>query len=975
MDFKVYKALRTAFMTALLGGGSLLHAAEDVPGSYFLIIDHSGSMLQKITKGPEKDRTRWDLMRARAAGFTERLPEHSKAWAGVFDAPDPANPKREWFHTFSEGLDTSEDRERLSTALKTFPEPALANGTWLREASKEALDQVAITGDRNPDAYMTVMVYTDGVDQGHGRSIAEMRKNGGSEISEEDIEGRLADLRKRHRNLNVVNVYRLGDESILDAHVIRLSTNRLQLVSPLVMPRQDLELRFAFRDDQTIQLEGRPLNLKLESTDPGRPLPLKISGGPFRLKNGVVKIGVEKNGDWPAGQDVRARLTVEYPKIEGVFLVPEGGNSVDLLIQGAEKPGIRDLLPEDGSFPVGREISFSLTTLPGCETEWNFGDGGAAHGNPVKHRFEEPGQRTVSVKVTDPRTHLVAEGQIHLKLAELKLMLNPLPSNVVPGTEVKLTAAGVGKFRLFEWNISGRKYKGVPLADGGNGTSLTIPFDRPGQFDVSVIGEGESGGRVETEITPLVVKEIPAIRLSSPAPGESLYFGSTRELRAEVEGVEANQVRFELSADGKELMRREVDVRREGNVRIAVLPQSIPTLEKRVAGSLKVEVLGAQPPLVREIPVQLESEPASIEILIPEGREPFIHRATSLQLKSNAQLSEVRWDFGDGSGWVDGQQVERHTWNHYSNFIIKARAKGPDGSELESASVEIKVPVRPVAVHAAVIYKQDEIGKKIAKVPVNSTLELRATTSGDVLASRWFMDGVELPSGQETITLKERGFKTLKFVADATPEAGGKGAATATVEFRTSDKILFWSICGATVLILAISAKLLLGNKWRFAMLDVGKSADSHGWRASVSDGGENIVASRWNWWSKKSRISLTKLDANTSARWRAEDALVLCCGGNALKIVVANGPARKDIESCIKPGESSNSLSDVYIKQWKLIRLRMASDEQNHKVGTINLKLPFGKPGVLGRWPDFLFFVCAAAAIMAVRQFFHIFY
>jgi hypothetical protein len=52
-----------------------------------------------------------------------------------------------------------------------------------------------------------------------------------------------------------------------------------------------------------------------------------------------------------------------------------------------------------------------------------------------------------------------------------------------------------------------------------------------------------------------------------------------------------------------------------------------------------------------------------------------------------------------------------------------------------------------------------------------------------------------------------------------------------------------------------------------------------------------------------------------------------------------------------------------------------MDSDVQNHKVGTINLKLPFGKPGVLGRWPDFLFFVCASVAIMAVRQFFHIFY
>jgi hypothetical protein len=314
---------------------------------------------------------------------------------------------------------------------------------------------------------------------------------------------------------------------------------------------------------------------------------------------------------------------LEYPRFDDALLVEEGGSTVDVLFQGAQAPAIQDLMPADGShFPVGRPISFSLTTLPGCEVEWNFGDGSQMKGNPAQHRFEVPGLKEVMAKVTDPRTGLSATARTKLILAELKLTLDPLPTDAVPGGELRFSATAAGAFRSFFWDVGGRTYAGQPRKDGLPGTELKVAFDRPGPVAIRVWGDGTAGGTAESAGATLLVKEVPAIRLSSPAPGEVLYFGSRREIRAEIEGVDANQIRFSLEAGGEAVIPATVvDVRREGSLRTALLPCLIPTLPQRTTARLKVETVGATPPLQREIEVRLESEPPSIQIVLPDGRE------------------------------------------------------------------------------------------------------------------------------------------------------------------------------------------------------------------------------------------------------------------------------------------------------------------------------------------------------------------
>jgi hypothetical protein len=945
-------------------------AAQQTPGHYYLVVDHSGSMLSRIRTGSDSGKTRWEVMRQRASAFVGRMPDGSSVWTGIFSARNPIIPldsedtNKGWLSLYSSKLESVTQRDRLTSSISTFAEPALSNGTWLYQATHEALKQLEIESERDPDGFYTVLIYTDGEDQGHGRTTAEMIKNPKSLVTRIELEKEIANLKKKLRNFNIVNVYRPQDESIRDAHVIRLLTNRLHLANPIVASRQEVEIGFQFRDDENLSLEGRPITLEwVASEAEGISVPpLRIQGGPFLLKNGIVKLNIDKMGEWPSGKDVRARIKVNYPQMDQTFLVPEGGEVIDLFFQAAEKPVIRDLLPaNDSVFPIGRSINFSLTTLAKCEVEWDFGDGSSAKGNPASHVFERPGKSLVRVKVTDASTGLTESASITLNLNELKITLDPVLAELLPNKEIKFSATSVGDFRSYDWLVGGKVYGGKVRSDGARGTYLITKFDRPGPVEISVKGDGVAGGSVITAPTTILVKEVPAIRLTSPVPGDSLYFGSKRECRVEIEGVEANQVRFTLKSNGKELIpSRAVDVRREGQLRIATLPMMIPNLSEKIVADLQVETLGVEPSLQREIQVNLESEPAFIEIALPDGREPHIFRETPLRLESNAPIKSVRWNFGEG--WIDGGEIQRHTWNRYGSHQIQATAKGPDGTDLIAATVEINIPVRPVTVDAKAIYKERVVGSQVAKVPVNATLELRSLIKGDVIGSRWLLDGVVMPEGQQTLVVKERGFKSLTFIADGTPESGGIEAAVATIEFRTSDKILFWAILAGIVFLMVVASRILLGNKWRFAQLHVGKKQGG-----SLSDGGNLTIPWRIrSWWTKRSEISMLHMDERTCPGWQGETR-VRFEGGKDPKLLPF-GPEWQ--ESKIE-AQGSKKLNRGYLKQWTFPRkplMRLKRDLE-HREGTINLTIPALKPGVIGRWPEFLFVCIVFSSVAATRM------
>jgi hypothetical protein len=885
-----------AFLTLLIPGlPAHVHASQSTAenGRYFLVIDHSGSMLNPIMSGAERGRTRWDLMRERAAGFVERLPDGAEAWVIIFSAINPAAPDRAWYRIISARLDTPSDRERFSSLIRAYEEPGPANGTWLRQSIDKALEQVELAGSRNPDAYLTVMVYTDGVDEGHGR-----RGNPGSTITQQQLNERISRLKQRYRNFNLLNVYKPGDESIRDAHVVRLGTNRLQLANPRVLKSQKFSLDFAFRDTPALELSGRPLRLTLERAD-GAPLPLRLLGGPFRMMSGKLDLEAELFGEWPAGGDVRALLRVGYPEVDGSFLVTEGGTTVDLLIQGAEAPTIRNLYPAGGSVhPAGREILFSLTTLADAEVEWNFGEGQSAKGSAVRQTFASPGMRSVTVTVSDPRTGLSTSETFALEVERFGLKLDSPPSPLLVDQKYTFTAAAEGELHHYQWEVNGEVFNGVPRNDGVAGSALEISFSRPGPVRLSVSGEARSGARAESSVITLNINPVPALRVTSPASGDSLYFGSSRELRAEVEGSKAQRVRFTiLSATGEPVVPpREVDVAQQGPLRVAVLTQIIPMLKGRQSAVLRVETLDEKPALVRHVEVVLERQITTLEVFLPDGPEPYIHRSTPLRARSNGVITDLQWDFGDGVGFVSGSEVERHVWTSYGDFKVRAKALDADGTVVESSDVHVKLPVRPVSIQPLLIHEGKVVGRDTDRVPVKATLLKDNGASGDVLKVRWYLDGVELDAGQETFVTESRGLRRVRVVAEGTPEAG---SAEAQIDFRVSEPMFFWLIAAVLLALLALFGRLLLGNQWRFAEFQV--RTDGVRWRERDSDGevvpdaderrlgrgSSETLCGRWNPLTKRAIVRIASLDnrietqlVNTGYRhcsfaWKPDDCFV----------------------------------------------------------------------------------------------------
>lgn len=947
--------------------------SREVKGHYFLVVDHSGSMLQQIRSGPAEGRTRWDLMRERAEAFIGRLPEGSTVWVGVFNALEQSNfdkiseimpiPLDGWLEPFSADLSSPEQRNQLMAQISTFPEPNVANGTWLYQAIATALDRVENVGARDPDAFMTLLIYTDGVDEGYGRGRAEMLQNPTSPIARAVLQKRQEQLQERHPNLNVINIYRPGDESIHDAHVVRLSPNRMRLPSPIMAPEQTIQFGLQFSDDDAIRLEGRPLTLKWQTESDEESPPLRIEGGPFRMVNGKLDVVLVADGDWPVGRDVKAKLKIVYPAIDDVFITEEGGSVIDLTFQGAEAPTISDMVPSEGSaFPVGQRIGFSLTTLPNVSVEWIFDDGVIMRGNPVMREFDAPRERSVTARVTDPRTGLTGTKVSRLAITQLEVSLDPLPIDVMSGTEVSLTASAQGDFRSFEWLIGGRSYAGVPRKDGNPGSALTLSFDRPGEVPIQIFGRGAEGGVAEAAPAVLRVNAVPTLRVPSPNQGESLYFGTRREFRAEIQGLEVDRVRFALSVGEDELFSRDVDVRTEGPVRLALLPIDMPTLPVRSGARLLVSTPDTDPVMSREINVILEAEPTFITITIPEGREPQINRETPIQLNANAAIDDIRWNFGEG--WTDGTAVMRHAWDAYGSFEVQAEAIGMDGTRLMATPVDITIPVRRIEASGKLLYRGRVVGSEVTKVPRRSTLQLVDQSVGDIVDKRWSINGVELRPGQSTLTVDEYGTYEVELTVAGTPEAGKDQAV---IVFQTNDRFLFWIWTLLVLVVTGLFAKLLLGNKWRhaeFGTQRIAKSEQDPGQPDIAKKGlltGRDRVGS-WNFWTKSTRISLAKLDDTVCKSWKSTDQLLFQPRGRDISLSWAKGSHNR-----AKRIDPTNEQSlRGWERRWRIQRPLNRDDEA--RSGAIFLRR---SPNInLARrwWPQFSLFVVVCAGLYALR-------
>lgn len=926
-------------------------AGNEAHGHYLLVIDHSGSMHQPIRMGPNKGETRWKLMVDRAADLPARLPNGSRFWAILFRSED--SPDTPWAKYLPKLLRGDVDRRELAEELRGLAPPAKQNNTALYDATGEALEEAERVLRSNPLAYVTILIYTDGVDE--GKKVGAL---GSKNYTEQKVRTLEARLKSQFQNFNLVNVYSPQDETIKDAHVVRLTQNHFVKPNLRAQPTATLETGFELHDTEKVHLTGQKLGFKVLQKG-NTPAPIEVTST-HTLANGSVslKVALVPGVEIPVDQDIEATIQVIYPKIPDTLIVPEGGDRILVTFQKASKPEINDLRPSsDQEFPIGREVVFSLSTLSGTQTMWDFGDGENGEGTVTRHRYSSPGKRTVKVQVTDPQTGQKAEASLELSIVELGLALDPLPFGVVPEKQVTLTASATGAYRRFQWSVNGQTYEGQPRKDGKRGTALTLSFPEPGKYEVKVTGFAERTD-VTSQPATLIVAEIPRFRLVRPSAGETLYFNSDAELVAQVEGMKTvEKVKFRiLELDGTPLMtEREVNVEAQGNTRRASYRWHVPPgikrnvrVEAELSAALATEA-GLKTAKAEAV-AELALEAPKLEVIAVEGREPFLNKPANFRAEANMELTNYVWDFGDGTGSQAGSATLQHVFGKYGNFIVTCHATASDGTTVNALPVELNVPVRPVVAKAIVSSGNKQLGAEVDTVGLHSIVAFEDQSEGDVASAQWYYDDRPLPAGQSTVVVMEGGLHRLKLVVVGTPEAG---RGELSFPFSARNVMAFLYSLAGTSLVVGLLGRLGLGNsarRWSVSVEPI--SARNQG----VSQQNPLKKIGSWNWFKKQWTVPIKLIDRHGG--WSNSDAV-------RIKGSTATGPVAELLWR--KPGAPRRHAqfenAPVGRPIFKAVLVRQSGDREDVDLAIRTRSTKTDWPGIL--WLSAFIFAIIGAAML----------
>jgi PKD repeat protein len=211
---------------------------------------------------------------------------------------------------------------------------------------------------------------------------------------------------------------------------------------------------------------------------------------------------------------------------------------------------------------VGKPIQFSSTSFdpdgPAVDPltyEWNFGDGGTAIGQNVTHAYSSPGQKTVTLRVTDtggisrsvPRTVLV---QLSVPNGAFNVSSgSPLPGEAVRFTSTSTASEASKQITKVEWDFDYDRATGTFTPDA-TGASVDHAFPTAGSKSVAIRAtEGPNGG-FDIEPGTVVVNAPPQagfkVAPESPFAGEPATISS---LAVDPDGPIAAQ-HWDLDGDG-----------------------------------------------------------------------------------------------------------------------------------------------------------------------------------------------------------------------------------------------------------------------------------------------------------------------------------------------------------------------------------------------------------------------------------------
>ena len=497
---------------------------------------------------------------------------------------------------------------------------------------------------------------------------------------------------------------------------------------------------------------------------------------------------------------------------------------------------------------------------------WDFGDGTSATGLEIQHVYNTPGDRAVTVSVeADPRIGPTRKS-LTIKIIDLGVSVDPVTGTLIEGAPRTFTATGRGPIERFEWVVDGQTFAGEKRSDGKPGTELAYAFQSPARHVVRVVGYAEKAV-VQSEERAVTVIEKPDVQIVSPQSGQILHFGAKTRFAAQVRGP-VQDVLWTISRKGdtgKPLTQSARPVVAMPSQRTSELEFSFPDADT----AFDAEVV-AEARLSPEIALKSPTTTASIRVEYPpltpkieiEGTQPLpFDKPVQFHVRGDG-IRTVDWNFGDGTHDASNNRSPAHEYKRTGPFRVTADVVGR-GGRTASAELDVNIIARKPQARFKVFVGGKEIG---SEVWVNSRIELRDESDGDIVQREWYYDGKLLPTGRTTVLLEELGEHRLRLRVIGPPGPTGdppEDFKEVVIRVRPRPR---YELLGV-----AIVVALLLGGVAAYLLTD----NQPRSWKLFYSPGTDAFdefspskkIAEYWDRWRKRARIPLRKLFPE-SAYW-----------------------------------------------------------------------------------------------------------
>ena len=344
-----------------------------------------------------------------------------------------------------------------------------------------------------------------------------------------------------------------------------------------------------------------------------------------------------------------------------------------------------DLEPTE---PLADEaVSFDASGSTGeiVAYNWAFGDGTEETTDSplVTHTYDEPGEYEATVEVeggngnTDQTSETVT---VTGSATGVTAAFDWQPANPVAGDVVNFDASGsAGSVVEYRWDFTGDG----TVDESSDGPGMVAVYDEPGEYEVTLEVEGDSGDTDQTTATLSVAAS--AVQLdpafdwqpANPVAGETLTFDATASSGNVVE------YRWDFTGDGT------VDE----TVDVATTSFTYGETGTRTVTLEVVDGTGEVASTSRELVVESGSDgpappTASLDVTVSD---PVAGEAVTFDAGgSEGDIVEYEWSFGDGSGEVIGDSTVSHTYDEAGTFTVGVTVTD-SADQTDSTSRELAV--------------------------------------------------------------------------------------------------------------------------------------------------------------------------------------------------------------------------------------------------------------------------------------------